>query len=321
MTEKTPVLCGLAPMAGVTDAAFRLICSELGADFCVSEMLSAKGWIYSKGLNRNALALLKRLPGEKLCALQLFGRDCYYVSEAVKQLEDAGFEWFDLNFGCPAPKITSSGEGSALMKEPLLIGQIVSAAVKATGKKVTAKIRAGWDRNSVNAVEVARIIEDSGASMITVHPRTREEFYSGRADRDIIRRVKESVDIPVYGNGDIDSARSALDMLETTGCDGLMVGRGAQGNPWIFAEIKAALEGKEWAPPTLDERFSALKRHIDLEISVCGERLGLLEMRKHIGWYIHGLKEAAKYRQIFNRIGGYEELLTALDRYQALQEQ
>ena len=313
--------CALAPMAGVTDAAFRLICARHGAGFCVSEMLSAKGWIYSKGQNRNALNLLKRFDGEAPCALQLFGREEKYITEAVKSLEGFGFEWFDLNFGCPAPKIASSGEGSALMKEPLLLGRIVEAAVKATDKDVTAKIRAGWDEENINAVEVAKIIEDSGAKAITVHPRTRAQYYSGRADRDIIARVKESVKIPVFGNGDIDSYASAVDMYEKTKCDGIMIGRGAQGDPWIFEEISARRRGLDYKKPSIDEKFATVKEHFRLECELYGEKIGILEMRKHIGWYIYGMKEAAKRREVFNKIDSSERLIEALDEFALLQKE
>lgn len=295
-----PAGAGLAPMAGVTDAAMRLLCHESGAAWAVSEMLSAKGWIYSGGKNRAACELLTRLPGEGIAGLQLFGREPELMARAAQELESAGFEFIDLNFGCPAPKITGNGEGSALMREPERIGEIVSAVSKATRLPVTAKIRAGWDETCVNAPEVARICESSGAQAIAVHARTRMQQYSGRADWSIIRRVKDSVSIPVLGNGDVRSGADAVNMIAQTGCDGVIVGRAAQGNPWIFAEIRAFLTGEAYVPPTPRERAEMALRHFDLETRLHGERKGLLEMRKHIAWYVSGLPGAAKFRDSIN---------------------
>ena len=249
-----PAGAGLAPMAGVTDAAMRLLCHESGAAWAVSEMLSAKGWIYSGGKNQATRELLTRLPGEGIAGLQLFGREPELMARAAQELESAGFEFIDLNFGCPAPKITGNGEGSALMREPERIGEIVSAVSKATRLPVTAKIRAGWDETCINAPEVARICESSGAQAIAVHARTRMQQYSGRADWSIIKKVKKSVSVPVLGNGDVRSGADAVNMIAQTGCDGVIVGRAAQGNPWIFAEIRAFLTGEAYAPPAARAR-------------------------------------------------------------------
>ena len=306
---------GLAPMAGVSDAAMRLICHEYGARWSVSEMLSAKGWMYSRGQNRAAQALIFRFPGEGPAGLQLFGREPEYMAQAARALEDAGFEFIDINFGCPAPKITGAGEGSALMREPALIGKIVGAVSGATRLEVTAKIRAGWEENSINAVEVARICEDNGAKAVTVHARTRMQFYSGRADWSIIADVKRAVRIPVFGNGDITCGADARRMMDTTGCDGVMVGRGAQGNPWIFSRIADALAGREERLPTAGERIAMAKRHFEMEIALHGERQGLLEMRKHIAWYVHGLRGAARFREKVNTLSERQAVLAALDDF------
>lgn len=306
---------GLAPMAGVSDAAMRLLCHEQGARWSVSEMLSAKGWIYSQGKNKNALALLTRLPGEGTAGLQLFGREPEYMAAAATQLQDVGFEFIDINFGCPAPKIAGSGEGSALMREPSLLGDIVNAVVNATHLPVSAKIRAGWDENSINAVEIAQICEQNGAQAITVHARTRMQYYSGKADWNIIRDVKKAVSVPVFGNGDIFEAADAVRMMDETGCDAVMAGRGAQGNPWLFAGIKAACEGRPIPEITPQMRVEAAKRHFEIEVSLHGERQGLLEMRKHIAWYVHGLHGASQFRNHINTLECGEQVLEALDRF------
>ena len=312
----------LAPMAGVTDAAMRLLCHEQGAAWSVSEMLSAKGWMFSGGQNRNARALLERLNGEGTAALQLFGREPEYIAAAVRDLADAGFEFYDLNFGCPAPKITGNGEGSALMREPELIGRIVRAAVDAAGKRpVTVKIRAGWDETCVNAPEVAQICEQAGAAAIAVHGRTRMQQYSGKADWSVIRQVKARVAVPVFGNGDVASGADALRMLDATGCDAVLVARAAEGNPWIFREIAAALEGRACPPPTGRERVETALRHFDLETRLHGERGGMLEMRKHIAWYVAGMRGAARFREQINALADAEDVRRALIDFAAEADQ
>lgn len=310
-----PQGAGLAPMAGVTDAAMRLLCHEQGAAWAVSEMLSAKGWIYSQGKNRNAVELLTRLPGEGIAGLQLFGREPEYIYQAAQMLESWGFQFIDLNFGCPAPKITGNGEGSAMMREPELIGEVTKAAVNATRLPVTVKIRAGWDETCINAVEVAQICEQAGATAVAVHARTRMQQYSGHADWSIIRDVKRHVSVPVLGNGDVRSGADAIRMIDETGCDGVIVGRAAQGNPWLFAEIHAAILGEIWNPPTAAERAEMALRHFDLETRLHGDKKGLLEMRKHIAWYVAGLPGASKFRETINTMVGAEAVKDALREF------
>lgn len=307
---------GLAPMAGVTDAAMRLLCHEQGAAWAVSEMLSAKGWVFSGGRNRNAQDILARLPGEGPAGLQLFGSDPAYIAEAARRLENAGFQFFDLNFGCPAPKITGNGEGSAMMRDPVRLGAVVRALSEATSLPVTVKIRAGWDGSSINAPEVARICEDNGAKAVAVHARTREQQYAGKADWRIIRDVKRAVSVPVFGNGDVRGGADALRMLDETGCDAVIVGRAAQGNPWIFREIAAAMQGEKVPPPTPEERMEMAVRHFQLEAQLYGEKLAVLQMRKHIAWYVHGMKGASRFRERINQMNSAEEVLAALrDKY------
>lgn len=310
-----PIGAGLAPMAGVSDAATRLLCFEQGATWAVSEMLSAKGWIYSQGKNHNAQALLKRFPGEGIAGLQLFGREPALVAEAARSLADVGFSFIDLNFGCPAPKITNNGEGSALMLEPEQIGKIVYETSRAIDIPVTVKIRAGWDKNQINAVEVARICEDAGAKAIAVHPRTRSQFYSVHSDWSVIAQVKQAVQVPVLGNGDIRTGADALRMFEETGCDRIMVGRAAEGNPWIFSEIRAALKNEAYSQPTFSERMQTALRHLELAIELYGVTKGVMEMRKHIAWYITGIPGAANLRRTVNGLSDPEELRTLLRTY------
>ena len=303
---------GLAPMAGVTDAAMRLLCAEQGAAWAVSEMLSAKGWVFSKGRNRNANDLLKRLPGEGVAGLQLFGSEPGYMAEAARQLEDIGFQFIDINFGCPAPKITGNGEGSAMMKDPAGVAAVVRATAAATRLPVTVKIRSGWDEEHINAPEIARICADNGARAVAVHARTRTQQYAGRADWSVIALVKRVVDVPVFGNGDVRSGADAVRMIEETGCDGVIVGRAAQGNPWIFREIAAAMRGESCPPPTPRERVETALRHYGLEVGLYGEKRGMLEMRKHIAWYVHGMKGASRFRDRINLMSSASEVEDAL---------
>ena len=311
---------GLAPMAGVTDAAMRFLCHEQGAAWSVSEMLSAKGWVFSKGRNRNALDILARLPGEGPAGLQLFGSDPAYIAEAARQLEGRGFDFIDLNFGCPAPKITGNGEGSAMMREPARIGAVVRAAVEATKLPVTAKIRAGWDAESINAPEVARACADNGARAIAVHARTRAQQYGGQADWRVIADVKRAVDVPVFGNGDVRGGADAARMMVQTGCDAVIVGRAAQGNPWVFAEIAAALKSRPWTPPSDRARVETAIRHYELEMALYGEKRAVLEMRKHIAWYVHGMPGAARFRERIIGLAAASEAIDALREYAFAQE-
>lgn len=306
---------GLAPMAGVTDAAMRLLCHEQGAAWAVSEMLSAKGWVFSKGKNRNALELLKRLPGEGVAGLQLFGSEPKYMAAAAAELEDIGFQFIDINFGCPAPKITGNGEGSAMLRDPAGVAAVVRATVNATRLPVTVKIRSGWDEHSINAPDIARICADNGARAVAVHARTRMQQYAGKADWSVIRAVKAAVDVPVFGNGDVRSAADAVRMLDETGCDGVIVGRAAQGNPWLFREIAAALRGETAAPPAPRERVDTALRHYALEIELFGEKRAVLEMRKHIAWYVHGMKGATRFREAVNRLSDPGAVMDALKTF------
>ena len=303
----------LAPMAGVTDLPFRLLCKEQGAGLLCMEMISAKALQYK---NKNTKALLSIHPKEYPVSLQLFGSDPVIISEMAKEIEELPFQILDLNMGCPVSKVVKNGEGSALMKEPKLVWQIVRQTVRAVQKPVTVKIRKGFDDNHVNAVEISKVIEDAGAAAIAVHGRTREQYYSGRADWEIIRRVKEAVSIPVIGNGDVTSAEMALAMRRQTGCDGVMIGRGAQGNPWIFRElVEYERTGLPPVRPSREEIKAAMLRHARLQIEFKGDYLGIREMRKHVSWYTKGLEGAAKLRDAINRVESYEELEELLDTH------
>lgn len=296
----------LGPMAGVTDLPFRLLCKEQGAGLLCMEMVSAKAILYN---NKNTESLLQIHPEETPVSLQLFGSDPKIISEMAKRIEDRPFSVLDINMGCPVPKVVRNGEGSALMKEPKLVYDIVSAVAHAIKKPVTVKIRKGFDDGHVNAVEIARIVEEAGAAAIAVHGRTREQYYSGRADWEIIRQVKETVKIPVIGNGDVTSAQRAAAMQEQTGCDGVMVARGAQGNPWIFSELLSYEENGILPPrPPVDEIRRTMLRHARLQIQYKGDYLGIREMRKHVAWYTKGLHGAARLREKINQAASYEEL-------------
>lgn len=296
----------LAPMAGVTDLPFRLLCKEQGAGLLCMEMISAKALQYK---NRNTKALLEIDSREYPVSLQLFGSDPHIISEQAKQIEELPFQILDINMGCPVPKVVRNGEGSALMKNPKLVYDIVYAASHAIKKPVTVKIRKGFDDDSVNAVEIAKVIEAAGGAAVAVHGRTREQYYSGKADWDIIRQVKEAVSIPVIGNGDVNTASKAEDMFKETGCDGVMVGRGCQGNPWIFSELLQYEEtGKVPPRPDMDEIKKTMLRHARLQIEFKGDYLGIREMRKHVAWYTKGMEGSAKLRDEINHVESYEEL-------------
>ncbi len=301
----------LAPMAGVTDLPFRLLCKEQGAGLLCMEMISAKAIQYN---NKNTKALLEIHPEEEPVSLQLFGSDPEVISEIAKRIEELPFAILDINMGCPVPKIVRNGEGSALMNQPKLVHEIVSKTVKAIQKPVTVKIRKGFNDESINAVEIAKIIEDAGGAAVAVHGRTREQYYSGKADWDIIRQVKAAVSIPVIGNGDVISGESALAMMRETGCDGVMIGRGAQGNPWIFSELQEyERTGVMPERPNNEELKSMMLRHARLQMQYKGDYLGIREMRKHVAWYTTGLPNSAKLRGEINAVESYEELETLLN--------
>ena len=301
----------LAPMAGVTDLPFRLLCKEQGAGLLCMEMVSAKAIYYN---NKNTESLMEIDERERPVSLQLFGSDADIMSEMAKKIEEKPFDILDINMGCPVPKVAGNGEGSALMKKPELVREIVSKVVKATCKPVTVKIRKGFDESCVNAVEIARIIEDCGAAAVAVHGRTREQYYSGRADWDIIRQVKEAVSIPVIGNGDVTGPESAKRMLEETGVDGIMIGRAARGNPWIFGQIKEYLEtGILPQKPELSEVREMMLRHARMQLECKGEYTGIREMRKHVAWYTAGYPNSAKLRAKINEVETYQELEALLN--------
>lgn len=304
----------LAPMAGVTDLPFRLLCKEQGAGLLCMEMVSAKAIQYN---NKNTKALLEIHPEELPVSLQLFGSDPDVISEIAKRIEELPFSILDINMGCPVPKIVKNGEGSALMKNPKLVYEIVRKTARAIQKPVTVKIRKGFDDTCINAVEIAKIIEDAGGKAVAVHGRTREQYYSGKADWDIIRRVKEAVSIPVIGNGDVVDAASAEALVEQTGCDGIMIGRGAEGNPWIFKQILHYMEtGETLARPTQHEVKEMMLRHARMQVEYKGGAIGIREMRKHVAWYTAGFPHSAKLRAAINQVESLQALEQMLNEWE-----
>ena len=303
---KTPI--GLAPLAGVTDLTFRKLCLEHGAGLVTTEMVSAKAIVYK---NKNTEALMKSFDGEHPSSIQLFGSDPDALSEAVRMIETKPFDMIDFNMGCPVPKVVRNGEGSALMTDPEAAAKAMRALVLHTKKPVTVKMRAGFDSAHINAVEIAKLAQDCGVSAIAVHGRTREQYYSGRADLGIIKQVKEAVSIPVFGNGDVVDGPSALNMLEKTGCDGLLVGRGAMGNPWIFEQIRYYLEtGNPLPLPSQEAVFDMIITHAQMLCEQNGEKMGIRQMRSHAASYIKGFRCAAKMRGKINYIETLDDLKT-----------
>ena len=296
----------LAPMAGVSDLPFRLLCREQGAGLVCMEMVSAKAILYK---NRNTEELLTIDPKEHPVSLQLFGSDPDIISEIAKQIEERPFDILDLNMGCPVPKVVNNGDGSALMKNPRLAGEIIEKTARAIKKPLTVKIRKGFDDAHVNAVELAHIAQESGAAAVAVHGRTREQYYAGHADWDIIRQVKEAVSVPVVGNGDVTDALSAAALYEQTGCDGYMIARGAEGNPWIFRQILHYFDtGEHLARPDFSEVTEMLLRHAKMQIDCKGDYTGIREIRKHAAWYTAGYRNSSKLRGRINEVENYEQL-------------
>lgn len=301
----------LAPMAGVTDLPFRLLCRRAGAGLVCMEMVSAKAIYYN---NKSTEELLRVHPEECPASLQLFGSDPQIIADMAKRIQERPFAIIDFNMGCPVPKVVNNGEGSALMKNPRLVEEILTALVKAVKKPVTVKFRKGFDEEHCNGVEIARIAEGCGVAAIAVHGRTREQYYSGRADWDIIRKVKEAVKIPVIGNGDVDSPQAARRLMDETGCDGVMIGRAAQGNPWIFRETVRYLEdGTLLERPGSQEKKEIVLEHARLQLQYKGEYTAVREMRKHLAWYTAGMPHSARFRQMINSMDSMEDLIAGIE--------
>lgn len=302
----------LAPMAGVTDLPFRLLCGEQQAGLLCMEMVSAKAIFFG---NKNTEKLMEIHPKEHPVSLQLFGNDPDIISEMAKKIEEKPFDILDLNMGCPVPKVVNNQEGSALLRDPALIGRIVEKTARAIHKPVTVKIRKGFEGEDIDIVKIAQIVEESGGAAIAVHGRTREQYYSGRADWDAIRRIKEAVSIPVIGNGDVDSPEKALEMLEQTGCDAVMIGRAARGDPWIFSRTRAyIMEGRHVPHPDKEEIRRMILRHGRLLVECKGEYTGMREMRKHVAWYTAGMPHSAGLRREVNTLESYSHLERLMER-------
>lgn len=304
----------LSPMAGVTDLAYRLICSSMGVGLVVTEMVSAKGIYYN---DKKTDTLLAIDPAERPVAVQIFGSDPEVMSSVVKDKLDKrdDIDIIDINMGCPAPKIVKNGDGSALMKNPDLAGKVMDAVVKSTSKPVTVKIRMGWDHDNLNGIEIAKIAEEVGIDAITIHARTREMFYTGKADWNYIKKLKDSINIPVIGNGDIFTAEDAHNMLNETSCDGIAIGRGVQGNPWLFKQIIDRMDGREVLEPSFEEVVKMIIKHLYLSASIKGEKIAVQEMRKHIAWYVKGLPNATSLRNDVNQIVDLKEVEDKLWTY------
>ena len=303
----------LSPMAGVTDLPFRLICKEQNCGMLYTEMINAKALCYD---DENTKKMLRIEEEEHPVAVQIFGSEPEYMGRAAEIMNEYPNEILDINMGCPAPKVIRNGDGSALMKNPKLAEEVLKAVVKNSDKPVTLKIRKGWDDQTVNAVEIAKIAEACGISALAIHGRTREQYYSGKADWDIITEIKENISIPVIGNGDVFTIQDAINMLDKTNCDAIMIGRGAQGNPWIFKRINHYMQTGEILPePTLEEKISTAIKHLGLAVEEHGEYIAVREMRKHVAWYLKGLKNSARVRDEVNKIESYEEVVNKLNMY------